>query len=125
MSVRHRARGYVVRCVHGSPSAAAIVVLRVPMRRLIRMRRVRMLCFFFQAEDGIRDLTVTGVQTCALPISFTYVPTGTGTSDSFTYCANGTVTGTTCSSGLTATVTLGAGTLGGITVHNRDRKSVV
>src|SRR2546430_6187393 len=28
------------------------------------------LCFFFfQAEDGIRDLTVTGVQTCALPIS--------------------------------------------------------
>src|SRR5205085_9339342 len=27
--------------------------------------------FFFQAEDGIRDLTVTGVQTCALPISVT------------------------------------------------------
>src|SRR2546427_7088002 len=27
--------------------------------------------FFFQAEDGIRDLTVTGVQTCALPISRT------------------------------------------------------
>src|SRR3989475_1389483 len=26
--------------------------------------------FFFQAEDGIRDLTVTGVQTCALPISY-------------------------------------------------------
>src|SRR5688572_23663870 len=26
------------------------------------------LFFFFQAEDGIRDLTVTGVQTCALPI---------------------------------------------------------
>src|SRR5256886_6790773 len=31
---------------------------------------VIVLCFFFffQAEDGIRDLTVTGVQTCALPI---------------------------------------------------------
>src|SRR2546430_6223167 len=28
-----------------------------------------LVCFFFQAEDGIRDLTVTGVQTCALPIS--------------------------------------------------------
>src|SRR5438034_7220899 len=29
-----------------------------------------MLCFFFfQAEDGIRDHCVTGVQTCALPIS--------------------------------------------------------
>src|SRR2546421_3154363 len=27
--------------------------------------------FFFQAEDGIRDLIVTGVQTCALPISGT------------------------------------------------------
>ena len=25
-------------------------------------------CFFFQAEDGIRDDLVTGVQTCALPI---------------------------------------------------------
>src|SRR5262249_58865847 len=25
-------------------------------------------CFFFQAEDGIRDWSVTGVQTCALPI---------------------------------------------------------
>src|SRR2546430_9859968 len=28
-----------------------------------------MFWFFFQAEDGIRYLTVTGVQTCALPIS--------------------------------------------------------
>src|SRR5256886_4978324 len=28
--------------------------------------------FFFQAEDGIRDLTVTGVQTCALPICVTH-----------------------------------------------------
>src|SRR5690606_6482483 len=27
------------------------------------------LCLFFQAEDGIRDFHVTGVQTCALPIS--------------------------------------------------------
>src|SRR3989449_7074111 len=26
--------------------------------------------FFFQAEDGIRDVAVTGVQTCALPIWF-------------------------------------------------------
>src|SRR2546430_11545188 len=33
------------------------------------MSRVCVLFFFFQAEDGIRDLTVTGVQTCALPIS--------------------------------------------------------
>src|SRR5947209_9080851 len=30
---------------------------------------VLVLSFFFQAEDGIRDIGVTGVQTCALPIS--------------------------------------------------------
>src|SRR5256885_7761239 len=29
--------------------------------------------FFFQAEDGIRDYKVTGVQTCALPISSSFV----------------------------------------------------
>src|SRR2546430_11777167 len=33
-------------------------------------RQWRCFVFFFQAEDGIRDLTVTGVQTCALPIFF-------------------------------------------------------
>src|SRR5438270_13376601 len=39
-------------------------------RLLVRcMKRVSCCFFFFQAEDGIRDLTVTGVQTCALPIS--------------------------------------------------------
>src|SRR5438034_3454522 len=31
-------------------------------------------CFFFQAEDGIRDHCVTGVQTCALPIFRFAVP---------------------------------------------------
>src|SRR5688500_20195687 len=33
------------------------------------MSLVVVLFFFFQAEDGIRDYKVTGVQTCALPIS--------------------------------------------------------
>src|SRR5260370_32834438 len=33
---------------------------------------VRLLFFFFQAEDGIRDSSVTGVQTCALPIYADY-----------------------------------------------------
>jgi len=48
--------------------------------------------------------------------TFTYVANAGTTSDSFTYCANGSVTGTTCSSGLTATATLGAATnVGGIT----------
>src|SRR2546429_3652136 len=30
---------------------------------------IELVFFFFQAEDGIRDVAVTGVQTCALPIS--------------------------------------------------------
>src|SRR5438132_8029311 len=33
-----------------------------------RARRCALVFFFFQAEDGIRDHCVTGVQTCALPI---------------------------------------------------------
>src|SRR5438445_2647498 len=33
------------------------------------MLLVQSMFFFFQAEDGIRDIGVTGVQTCALPIS--------------------------------------------------------
>src|SRR2546425_36049 len=40
--------------------------------------------FFFQAEDGIRDKLVTGVQTCALPIShgaFGALALGIGTSE--------------------------------------------
>src|SRR6266852_9233312 len=35
----------------------------------MREKYERKCFFFFQAEDGIRDATVTGVQTCALPIS--------------------------------------------------------
>ena len=62
------------------------------------------------------DTNVYGVTLLAAPTNgtltlntngtFNYVPTGTATADSFTYCANGTVTGTTCSSGISATVTL-------------------
>src|SRR5438094_1373647 len=33
-----------------------------------QQNRLSCVSFFFQAEDGIRDRTVTGVQTCALPI---------------------------------------------------------
>src|SRR2546430_1230894 len=48
-------------------------VLLLQWREFVIVRRgaygVTLLsCFFFQAEDGIRDLTVTGVKTCALPI---------------------------------------------------------
>src|SRR2546428_9985638 len=41
------------------------VVIYVRTSLILRLR----FFFFFQAEDGIRDLIVTGVQTCALPIS--------------------------------------------------------
>src|SRR5204863_3901990 len=41
---------------------------RVDQRHTHRGGSDIFLCFFFQAEDGIRDLYVTGVQTCALPI---------------------------------------------------------
>src|SRR6266496_6294228 len=41
-----------------------------------------MLFFFFQAEDGIRDLYVTGVQTCALPISL-FALLGAGLGNNF------------------------------------------
>src|SRR5699024_11829385 len=37
--------------------------------------------FFFQAEDGIRDRNVTGVQTCALPISNLFLMLETGLGD--------------------------------------------
>src|SRR2546426_7207212 len=39
--------------------------------------RTHCICFFFfQAEDGIRDYKVTGVQTCALPISLRLMSRG-------------------------------------------------
>src|SRR2546421_1215572 len=40
-----------------------------PQCRLKVLQEIKTgMIFFFQAEDGIRDLIVTGVQTCALPI---------------------------------------------------------
>src|SRR5205823_6964790 len=41
---------------------------RLILRRRLHERYHRDIVFFFQAEDGIRDKLVTGVQTCALPI---------------------------------------------------------
>src|SRR5256885_8838540 len=40
-------------------------------RQLVVLNAMQRLGFFFQAEDGIRYYKVTGVQTCALPISLT------------------------------------------------------
>src|SRR5256885_12888263 len=39
---------------------------------VVESRRTYRVVFFFQAEDGIRDYKVTGVQTCALPIFGAY-----------------------------------------------------
>src|SRR5690554_2452287 len=41
---------------------------RLPMMFILWMVAMMVFIFFFQAEDGIRDADVTGVQTCALPI---------------------------------------------------------
>src|SRR2546421_6096294 len=70
-------------CCSGSNSAARSESVLVADRSIIFV-----VFFFFQAEDGIRDLIVTGVQTCALPISssppnqirdFTSVPANNST----------------------------------------------
>src|SRR2546430_2917599 len=42
----------------------------LPMGVTLEPPRIGRCGFYFQAEDGIRDLTVTGVQTCALPIYY-------------------------------------------------------
>src|SRR3989475_5896778 len=47
-----------------------VVCIEILYFRHINLEINYVFFFFFQAEDGIRDLTVTGVQTCALPISF-------------------------------------------------------
>src|SRR5216684_1299170 len=46
-----------------------LAVLALGFWRLADGRLSLGVLFFFQAEDGIRDVAVTGVQTCALPIS--------------------------------------------------------
>src|SRR2546427_8475396 len=51
------------------------------------MSAVCVALFFFQAEDGIRDLTVTGVQTCALPICYPVFTRKQNTDVSYLACA--------------------------------------
>src|SRR5215470_18211340 len=60
------------------PTVKITIVMPASMRALLAVKIIIVMpaammalivFFFFQAEDGIRDATVTGVQTCALPIS--------------------------------------------------------
>src|SRR5437867_1051865 len=55
---RSRARRCVEACVYGTLDFVGYPRFPAPVEFI----------FVFQAEDGIRDRTVTGVQTCALPI---------------------------------------------------------
>src|SRR2546430_270679 len=85
---RHLARKLSLRRKRSSPNVVEVAgtetmtsiilikLIRVSLGTVRHTRRFKIvvidiqitLNFFFQAEDGIRDLTVTGVQTCALPI---------------------------------------------------------
>src|SRR2546430_13422786 len=79
--------------------------------------------FFFQAEDGIRDLTVTGVQTCALPISHPSIQGPMGLYGMVVVTCAPTVT---AGCPVTTTTTLAAGTAypaGANPTLNPDRKS--
>src|SRR2546428_5575378 len=46
-----------------------VMTVVVSIAHFTMPQKIVTILFFFQAEDGIRDLIVTGVQTCALPIS--------------------------------------------------------
>src|SRR5437762_10604467 len=56
----------------GGCSAESVHHDGVDRDRREKQGEVRDRVFFFQAEDGIRDTSVTGVQTCALPISWPF-----------------------------------------------------
>src|SRR3712207_3226701 len=70
--------------------------------RIVKYKEMFRYIFFFQAEDGIRDIGVTGVQTCALPIWITpefiihlrpdptFEPTSTGGYDHLALVVEGT-----------------------------------
>ena len=51
-----------------------MVSMSSSVSRTILVLHLILMIFFFQAEDGIRDTSVTGVQTCALPIYLPVTP---------------------------------------------------
>src|SRR5256885_11647646 len=65
---RVRARRCVEACVYGTVDFVGYPRFPAPVEFIAAV--IAYYFFFFQAEDGIRDYKVTGVQTCALPIYF-------------------------------------------------------
>src|SRR6266436_4124693 len=64
----------LINAAYGSMGAGTMALFADPeavgtVTRLVRELLDGLLAVFFQAGDGIRDVAVTGVQTCALPIS--------------------------------------------------------
>src|SRR6267378_5317305 len=57
-------------------SMVQLIAVFISMRCTLCGHFLQVALFFFQAEDCIRDLYVTGVQTCALPISKVFVGRG-------------------------------------------------
>src|SRR5436309_13509462 len=73
--------------------------------------------FFFQAEDGIRDFHVTGVQTCALPISNSQLtPAAIKTSLFGSACTQNT--SPSCPTGPVPNNTFGHGRIDALTEYN-------
>src|SRR2546427_9156948 len=63
--------GFLGSKLNATPNLDALAKQGVVFEQAYSQAPLTPVSFFFQAEDGIRHLTVTGVQTCALPI---YVP---------------------------------------------------
>src|SRR2546429_6722414 len=84
--------------------------------------------FFFQAEDGIRDVAVTGVQTCALPICITASGADGITASGADSTTITRADGITASGADGITISGADGTAyraDSVVVRNPDRKSVV
>jgi hypothetical protein len=105
-----------------SPSLAAAVARPDTYARVVTGKTL----VISDPAQGViaNDTNVSGVTLVGTVAGLTLNPNGTftytGPATTFTYCANGTVTGTTCSSGITALVTLSAAPVeagSGITVH--------
>src|SRR2546430_2552610 len=68
LSIRARRAAVTVERADDAGLSRDAAVVGEKQRQVAQRSLIASFFFFFQAEDGIRDLTVTGVQTCALPI---------------------------------------------------------